>query len=57
MNLNFDKCMSLLLEHEGGYAKPRAEFGGLSDLGITKRTCDDFIITVLYQVKLSWLIY
>ena len=54
---NLDNCISLLLEREGCYVKPQDELSGLSDIGITKRTFDDFIIMVLSQVKLSWLIY
>jgi len=42
MNQNFDKCMSMLLEHEGGYVNHPADPGGMTNLGITKRTYDEF---------------
>ena len=57
MNQNFDNCMSMLLEPEGGYVNSQSELGGLLNIGITKRTCVEFIVMVLSQVKLSWLIY
>ena len=53
MKQNFDKFMSSLLEHEGGYVNSQGELGGLSDIGITKRTCVEFTVMVLSQVKLS----
>ena len=42
MNQNFDKCMSMLLKHEGGYVNHPADPGGMTNLGITKRTYDEF---------------
>jgi len=42
MNQNFDKCMSMLLEHEGGYVNHPADPGGMTNLGITKRTYDEY---------------
>ena len=43
MNQNFDKCMSMLLEHEGGYVDGKiGDPGGLTNMGITKRTYDEF---------------
>ena len=42
MNSNFDKCMSMLLEHEGGYVNHPDDPGGMTNMGITKRTYDDF---------------
>lgn len=42
MNQNFDKCMSMLLVHEGGYVFDKRDSGGMTNLGITKRTYDEF---------------
>ena len=42
MNQNFDKCMSMLLEHEGGYVNHPSDPGGMTNLGVTKRTYDEF---------------
>ena len=42
MNQNFDKCMTLLLEHEGGYVNHPSDPGGMTNLGVTKRTFDEF---------------
>ena len=40
LNQNFDKCMTMLLEHEGGYVNHSKDPGGMTNLGITKRVCD-----------------
>jgi lysozyme family protein len=45
MNKNFDKCLSMLLEHEGGYVNHPSDPGGMTNMGITKRTYDDFYDT------------
>ncbi len=47
MNPNFDKCLSMLLEHEGGFVdgKKINDAGCLSNMGITKRTYDNFLGT------------
>lgn len=44
MNKNFDKCMSMLLEHEGGFVDGNkiGDPGGLTNMGITKRTYDEY---------------
>ena len=42
MNMNFDKCMSMLLAHEGGYVNHPSDPGGMTNLGVTKRTYDEF---------------
>ena len=41
MNHNFEKCMEMLLAHEGGYVNHPSEPGGMTNLGITKRTYDE----------------
>ena len=42
MNMNFDKCMSMLLSHEGGYVNHPSDPGGMTNLGVTKRTYDEY---------------
>ena len=42
MNQNFDTCLSMLLKHEGGYVNHPADPGGMTNLGVTKRTYDEF---------------
>ena len=42
MNMNFDKCMSMLLAHEGGYVNHPSDPGGMTNLGVTKRTYDEY---------------
>ena len=40
MNQNFDKCLEMLLEHEGGYVNDSLDPGGITNLDITMRVCD-----------------
>ena len=42
MNHNFDTCLSMLLKHEGGYVNHPEDPGGMTNLGVTKRTYDEF---------------
>ena len=44
MNQNFDKCMEMLLQHEGGFVDGNkiGDPGGLTNMGVTKKTWDDF---------------
>ena len=44
MNQNFDKCMEMPMEHEGGLVNGNkiGDPGGLTNMGITKRTHDQF---------------
>ncbi len=44
MNINFDKCMEMLLEQEGGYVKGNkiGDPGGITNMGVTKRTYDEY---------------
>jgi len=42
MKANFDKCLSMLLEHEGGYVNSKHDPGGMTNLGITQRTYNDY---------------
>ena len=42
MNQNFDKCMEMLLHHDGGFVNHPSDPGGLTNMGVTKKTWDDF---------------
>jgi len=42
MNHNFDTCLNMLLKHEGGYVNHPEDPGGMTNLGVTKRTYDEF---------------
>ena len=37
MNINFDRCMEMLLEHEGGYVNGNriGDPGGITNMGVT----------------------
>ena len=43
MQNNFDKCLHMLLEHEGGYVNNKHDKGGMTNLGVTKRVYDKWI--------------
>ena len=43
MRENFDKCLEMLLEHEGGYVNHPSDPGGMTNLGVTKRVYDEWI--------------
>ena len=43
MQNNFDKCLEMLLHHEGGYVNNKHDKGGMTNLGVTKRVYDKWI--------------
>jgi lysozyme family protein len=43
MKENFDKCLEMLLHHEGGFVNHPDDPGGMTNLGVTKAVYDDFI--------------
>jgi len=43
MKNNFDKCLEMLLHHEGGYVNNVHDRGGMTNLGVTKRVYDKWI--------------
>ena len=43
MKNNFDKCLHMLLEHEGGYVNNVHDKGGMTNLVVTKRVYDKWI--------------
>ena len=42
MSQNFDKCMTMLLKHEGGFVNHPSDPGGMTNLGITQNTYNEF---------------
>ena len=43
MKENFNKCLKMLLAHEGGYVNHPSDPGGMTNLGVTKRVYDEWI--------------
>jgi lysozyme family protein len=42
MKGNFDKCLALLLAHEGGFVNHPQDPGGMTNLGVTKRVWEEW---------------
>ena len=42
MKENFDKCLKMLLSHEGGYVNHPSDPGGMTNLGVTKKVYDEW---------------
>jgi len=40
---NFDKCLTMLLKHEGGFVDHPKDPGGMTNLGVTKAVYDKWI--------------
>ena len=40
---NFDACLALVLKSEGGYVNNKADPGGMTNLGVTKRTYEQYV--------------
>lgn len=40
---NFDKCLVIVLNHEGGYVNHPRDPGGMTNLGVTKRVYEKWI--------------
>tara|TARA_R110000803_G_scaffold205664_1_gene272500 strand:+ start:276 stop:788 length:513 start_codon:yes stop_codon:yes gene_type:complete len=40
---NFDKCLKMLLSHEGGFVNHPDDPGGITNLGVTKKVYDEWI--------------
>ena len=43
MENNFQKCLDLVLIHEGGFVDNPADPGGMTNLGVTKQTWEEWV--------------
>ena len=43
MKKNFDHCLDMLLEHEGGFVNHPKDPGGMTNLGVTRATYEQFL--------------
>ena len=43
MKKNFDECLALLLSHEGGFVNHPKDPGGMTNLGVTRATYEQYI--------------
>ena len=43
MNTNFDRCLALLLKHEGGFVNHPSDPGGMTNLGVTARVWEEWV--------------
>jgi len=43
MQSNFETCLKLMLEHEGGYVNHKLDPGGMTNLGVTQRVWEEWV--------------
>ena len=43
MKENYQKCLEMILHHEGGYVNHPKDPGGMTNLGVTKRVYEDWV--------------
>lgn len=43
MTGNFEQCLALVLKHEGGFVNHPKDPGGMTNLGVTKRTWEAYV--------------
>ena len=43
MNGNFEKCLELVLRHEGGFVNHPKDPGGMTNLGVTKKVWEEWV--------------
>jgi lysozyme family protein len=43
MQSNFEKCLELMLAHEGGFVNHPQDPGGMTNLGVTKRVWEEWV--------------
>lgn len=43
MKANFDRCLTMVLAHEGGFVDHPADPGGMTNLGITRKTLECYV--------------
>ena len=44
MKENYDKCLEMILHHEGGYVNHPKDPGGETNLGVTKRVYEQWVM-------------
>ena len=42
MKNNFDRCLEMLLHHEGGFVDHPEDPGGMTNLGVTRATLEQY---------------
>ena len=48
MKENYDKCLEMILHHEGGYVNHPKDPGGETNLGVTKRVYENGLWKMTY---------
>ena len=43
MKENFDRCLGMLLQHEGGFVNHPKDPGGMTNLGVTKKVYEEWV--------------
>jgi|TARA_R100000541_G_scaffold24907_1_gene34567 lysozyme family protein len=49
---NFDKCLEMLLHHEGGFVNHPRDPGGITNLGVTKRVYEKWVGRIVSEQEM-----
>ena len=52
MKDNFDKCLEMLLHHEGGFVNHPRDPGGITNLGVTKRVYEKWVGKIVSEQEM-----
>ena len=52
MKDNFDKCLEMLLHHEGGFVNHPRDPGGITNLGVTKRVYEKWVGRIVSEQEM-----